>query len=252
MGRWRKRDHVAELEKLLRAHRSEAPRGFIRALARDGGSPRYAFRPRLRYALVGALAAAMVAAGVSAGLPGLPTPVTHTLVTQTSVTHKSVTRKSVTHTSLSPTSSRIPADDKPKPPSNDQYESQCGTPPYEQCVVEVNPDKPKVNQPTLGTTTLTFTLTLKKPSHGSFSVACTPSDGTATAGDDYVAATSTASFGPGDKSATCSITINGEATAEPDQTFTVTFTPSSSAAVMDKDDTTQTVTLKTQAKPPKT
>src|SRR6185312_13211452 len=50
----------------------------------------------------------------------------------------------------------------------------------------------------------------------------TAADGTATAGSDYVAQpTGTLSFAAGDLTKTISVTINGDTTVEPDETFSV-------------------------------
>ena len=225
MRKFGKRDELgmARLEKDLRAHRAEAPSSFVRALEHEVNPRRHAFRPRLRYALVAAIAVAMIAVGASAGLPSpptLPTP----------------NHGSSGHHHGPP----------PPPPSHDQYKTSCGSAPYVKCVSEVSPDHPTVNQPTSGTYTLGFTVTLSKPAHGTVTVTCTPGGGTATAGIDYSPASSTATIGPGSKTGSCSITIYGKATPGPDTTFNVAFTPSA-GTVMDSDDNSQTVTLHAKA-----
>ena len=217
---------MARLEKELRARRVEAPASFVRALEREASPRRHAFRPRLRYALVAAIAVAMIAVGASAGLPSpptLPTP----------------SGGSSGHHHKPPP--------PPPPPSHDQYKTSCGLAPYVKCVAEVDPDNPKVNQPTSGTYTLTFTITLNKPAHGTVTVTCKPGGGTAKAGVDYSPASSTATIGPGSQTGSCSITIYGKATPGPDTTFNVAFTPSA-GTVMDWDDNSQTVTLHPTAK----
>ncbi len=219
---------MARLEKELQARRVEAPASFVRALEREATPRRYAFRPRLRYALVAAIAVAMIAVGASAGLPS---PLTLATPTGGSSGHH--------HKHPPP---------PPPPPSHDQYKTSCGSAPYVKCVAEVNPDNPKVNQPASGTYTLTFTITLNKPAHGTVTVTCTPGGGTAKAGVDYSPASSTATIGPGSQTGSCSITIYGKPNCGKDTTFNVTFTPSA-GTVMDADDNRQTVTLHSPAKP---
>jgi len=70
-----------------------------------------------------------------------------------------------------------------------------------------------------GTTTLTFTVT-RSGTAGAFSIDYATSDGTATAGSDYLAASGTLTFTAGGPlSQTIDVTINGDTLAEPDETF---------------------------------
>ncbi|TZF81845.1 tandem-95 repeat protein [Pedobacter sp. BS3] len=72
-----------------------------------------------------------------------------------------------------------------------------------------------------GTTTATYTLKLDKAVPGGFSIQYATADGTATVADnDYVAATQTLGFsGTAGETQTISITINGDAKIEPNETF---------------------------------
>ncbi len=73
-----------------------------------------------------------------------------------------------------------------------------------------------------GTKALTFTLSLSVAAAGSVTYDIATADGTATAGSDYVASSLTGqAFQPGQTSKTFSVTINGDTTVEPDETFFV-------------------------------
>ena len=72
-----------------------------------------------------------------------------------------------------------------------------------------------------GTSIATFTVT-RTGGTAAFDVNYATADGTATAGSDYVAQpTGTVSFAAGDLTKTISVTINGDTTIEPDETFFV-------------------------------
>ena len=70
-----------------------------------------------------------------------------------------------------------------------------------------------------GTKSLSFVLTLSVPSGRSVSVNYATADVTATAGSDYVAKSGTATFAAGTTSQTVSITVNGDAAAEINETL---------------------------------
>src|SRR5882672_2230341 len=76
-----------------------------------------------------------------------------------------------------------------------------------------------------GTKTATFTVS--HTGTAAFSVDYATADGTATAGSDYVATSNTLNFAAGSgaaQSQTVSVTINGDATVEPDETFFLNLT----------------------------
>jgi hypothetical protein len=74
-----------------------------------------------------------------------------------------------------------------------------------------------------GTSILTFTVT-RTDTTGDFSVNYATSDGTATAGSDYVAASGTLTFAAGGAATqTVSVTINGDTTPENNETLNVTL-----------------------------
>jgi hypothetical protein len=72
-----------------------------------------------------------------------------------------------------------------------------------------------------GTKTLTVAVTLTNPSVQTITVDYATSDSTANAGSDYVATSGTLTFAPGSSSKLISVTINGDALVEPNETFFV-------------------------------
>jgi hypothetical protein len=76
-----------------------------------------------------------------------------------------------------------------------------------------------VAEPTSGTTTITFTVTLSSASGQTVTVPYATADGSAVAGSDYAAATGTVTFAPGVVSQTVSITVYGDLTVDPNQAF---------------------------------
>ena len=102
-----------------------------------------------------------------------------------------------------------------------------------------------------GSTTLDFTVTLDRAATATVTVNWATSDGTATAGTDYTAATGSLTFDAGDSSKTVSVTVTDDDVDEPNETFTVTLAVHSGATIEDgtatgtitDDDATPTVTL---------
>ncbi|HEX3146257.1 MAG TPA: Calx-beta domain-containing protein [Pyrinomonadaceae bacterium] len=75
-----------------------------------------------------------------------------------------------------------------------------------------------------GTKVFTIPVTLSNASVQTVSVNYTTADGTATAGSDYVATSGTLTFTPGTTSLPINVTVNGDTTIEPDETFQVRLT----------------------------
>jgi hypothetical protein len=82
-----------------------------------------------------------------------------------------------------------------------------------------------------GTKNLIFTVTLSPASTMPVTVTYTTSDVTAVAGQDYVATAGSLSFPAGTTSRTISVTILGDATVEPNETFHVTLSGASGASL---------------------
>jgi Zn-dependent metalloprotease len=88
-----------------------------------------------------------------------------------------------------------------------------------------------------GTKTATFTVTKTGQTSDTVTVDYATANGTgasgATAGSDYVAAAGSLSFAPNETSKTVAVTINGDTTIEPTETFNVTLSEPSNATVGD-------------------
>ncbi|MFM9035071.1 MAG: glycosyl hydrolase family 18 protein, partial [Mycobacterium sp.] len=82
-----------------------------------------------------------------------------------------------------------------------------------------------------GSTTMPFTVALSKASTAPVTVGYATANGTATAGQDYTAATGTLTFAPGVTTQTVNVGVTGDTTAEPTETFTLTLTNPSGAVV---------------------
>jgi hypothetical protein len=90
-----------------------------------------------------------------------------------------------------------------------------------------------VTEGNAGTTNATFTVTLSAASTSAVTVKYDTGNGTALAGSDYQAASGTLSFAPGDTSKTIVIAVNGDTTAEADETFAVNLSNPTSATIAD-------------------
>lgn len=84
-----------------------------------------------------------------------------------------------------------------------------------------------------GTALLTFTVTMTGLAESNASVNWSTTNATATAGSDYVAASGSFAFAPGETSKQMSITVNGETTAEGDEHFTVDLSGATVATIAD-------------------
>ncbi|MBI3417306.1 MAG: DUF11 domain-containing protein [Verrucomicrobia bacterium] len=84
-----------------------------------------------------------------------------------------------------------------------------------------------------GTTNAVFTVTLASTSGQDVTVKYATSDGTATAGSDYVAASGTITIRAGTTSQTISVAVNGDRLNEPDETFFVNLSSPVGARIGD-------------------
>ncbi len=82
-----------------------------------------------------------------------------------------------------------------------------------------------------GDTTLTFTVMLSGASAQTVTVDYSTADGTATAGSDYVAASGTLTFAPGDLMQTISVPVSGDDASEQDETLTVSLSNPVNASI---------------------
>jgi hypothetical protein len=74
-----------------------------------------------------------------------------------------------------------------------------------------------------GTTPLTFTVSLSAPSPTPVTAGYATADGTAAAGSDYVAASGTLTFAPGQVQKTVTVSVLGDTVIEPDETLRLTL-----------------------------
>ena len=87
-----------------------------------------------------------------------------------------------------------------------------------------------------GTTTATFTVTLSAAATGSVTVSYATAAGTtnpATSGTDFIAASGSLTFAAGETSKTIAVTVNGDTTVEPNETFVVNLSSPSGATLAD-------------------
>ncbi len=83
-----------------------------------------------------------------------------------------------------------------------------------------------------GMTLFTFTVSLSAPYDLPVTINYTTTDGSASAGSDYTAASGTLIFAPGQTSQTITVGVTGDRLPEPDKTFVVSLsTPNSSAEI---------------------
>lgn len=84
-----------------------------------------------------------------------------------------------------------------------------------------------------GTTNAAFTASLSNPSYQTITVGYATTGNTATAGSDFVAASGTVTITPGLTSQPVNITINGDTTPEPDETYFVNLSSPTNATISD-------------------
>src|SRR5205814_2272458 len=89
------------------------------------------------------------------------------------------------------------------------------------------------NEGNSGTTTFNFTVTLSPASGRTVTVNYNTANATATAPSDYTATSGTLTFNPGDTTKTITVTVNGDATLEIDETFFVNLSAAVNANITD-------------------
>ncbi|HSS19128.1 MAG TPA: Calx-beta domain-containing protein [Pyrinomonadaceae bacterium] len=108
-----------------------------------------------------------------------------------------------------------------------------------------------VTEGNAGTIVASFTVSLSDASSQDITVTYTTADNTGTAVSDYVAASGTVTFNPGQTSKPVSITVNGDTTFETDESFFVNLTSPTNATISDgqgsgtitNDDTQPTISI---------
>lgn len=84
-----------------------------------------------------------------------------------------------------------------------------------------------------GTAAFVFAVSLSNPSAATITVDTDTADGTATAPSDYAASSGTLTFAPGQTSKSLSVTVNGDVTFEPDESFLVNLSNANNATISD-------------------
>jgi hypothetical protein len=82
-----------------------------------------------------------------------------------------------------------------------------------------------------GTVNAVFTVTLSSATAQTVTVSFITTNGTATAGSDYVANSGLLTFNPGETSKTIPVVVNGDTTLESDETFFISLTSATNAAI---------------------
>ncbi|MFM7740607.1 MAG: Calx-beta domain-containing protein, partial [Planctomycetota bacterium] len=106
------------------------------------------------------------------------------------------------------------------------------------------------NEGNSGTANMVFTVSMSSALNSAVTFNYATSNGTATAGSDYVATTGSATIPAGSTSVTIAVPVNGDTTVETDETFTLTLSALSSNAVFT--DNAAVGTIKNDDVPPPT
>ena len=88
-------------------------------------------------------------------------------------------------------------------------------------------------EPATGTTTVPITVRLSSEMENPVSIAYATQDGTAHAGEDYIATSGTLTFAPNQRVGTVDVTINADNGGEPAETFTLNLSNESSGTILD-------------------
>jgi len=98
---------------------------------------------------------------------------------------------------------------------------------------QISINDPSVTEGNSGTKTITFTLTRTGDTTQLSTVGYSTSVGTANSGSDYVSTTGTVSFSVSQTSQTIIVTVNGDTTVEPNETFNVDLSNCSNCSIAD-------------------
>jgi Tol biopolymer transport system component len=94
-------------------------------------------------------------------------------------------------------------------------------------------DLPNIPEGDTGTSIANFTVNLSAASGQTVTVNYATADGTATVGSDYASTSGTLTFNPGETNKQIPVTINGDTTFEPNETFFVNLTTPVNATISD-------------------
>jgi len=99
--------------------------------------------------------------------------------------------------------------------------------------VNASIDDPTITEGQSGSKLIGFTVTLSPAPSQTVTINYAATSGTATAGSDFVAKSGTLTFAPGQTTRAIVISVLGDATVEPDETFTVTLSAPVNATIVD-------------------
>ncbi|WP_022834970.1 Calx-beta domain-containing protein [Salisaeta longa] len=122
----------------------------------------------------------------------------------------------------------LDTDSTPADGQGDDYYSQTLTP--QQAALSLSGPS-DVAEGTGSTQALTYTVTLSEPLVYDVTAAYATQDGTATAGADFASASGTLTIPAGNTTASVDVTVQGDATFEPDETFALTLANPSNATI---------------------
>jgi hypothetical protein len=218
---WKRDSTLVELERELRARRSDAPSGFVRTLAQRAGREARWFRPKARLGIAAGLAVvALVAAASAGGFNAASSGADRVVGVLSDLTSSSSNQETV---AVTPAASQYPKPGKGCGDKNHEHERNF------QCKMSISSVSQKEgNGP--GLTSFNFTVSLDKTPIDTVTGVWTTADGTATTGSDYVAGTGTVTFLPGIQTQTVSISVVGDTVKEKNEAFYVILTSVSANA----------------------
>ncbi len=214
-GFWKRKDKSSKIDADLRASRPEPTEAAVRATAEDVRAPSRWLRAGTRLSI--AVALGVVGLGLSAAFGGFSFAA--------SSAHNAV---KVVKRVEKPSQPRLVR----KSPSLDQYHGHCGHAPNPHCNASASPTDVSVREPHGGTASVTFTVSLDQLSDGTASVGYSTVDGSARAGEDYVASSGTLSFGNGEARRSFSVAVTPDAHHDRhDESFSVHFSNGVNSAI---------------------
>ena len=220
MRRFWRRHSDADLERVLRRNRPQAPPELVSAVAEDLAARSRPPRTSARLAFAGGLTAVLLAAlAGTGGLTYAASGIKHGFTEATSLGGAEQTSAS-------------------QSPSEDQYTKPgkgCGdnNRPHErraECKAKVNDAKQKEGNS--GTTPFVFTVSLDDTPIDTVTIGFTTADGTATAGQDYIPTSGTLTFAPGVTTQTVTVLVIGDTVREASETFYLNLTSISANGVI--------------------
>jgi hypothetical protein len=209
---WKRDSRLVELERELRARRSDAPSGFVRALVQRAGRETRWLRPKARLGIAAGLAVVtLVAAASAGGFSAASSGADRVVGVLSDLTSSSSTQERV---GLSPAASQYPKPGKGCGDKNHEHERNF------QCKMSISSvSQREGNGP--GLTSFNFRVSLDKTPIDTVTGVWATADGTARTPSDYVAGTGTVTFLPGVQTQAVSISVVGDTVKEKNEAFYV-------------------------------